>query len=149
MILCYNIYIAKIGSKVGNKIEDLLEEGIAMPVKKWHLGVSCIIPLCLLCAVDDPDELHHILMEDGWRAVGGGYPCDDQIYVDAKAGKINNGYHGANVGDGSLCLGLVHVEDIHVLDSEELHTLSSELLAIKENNLNSPRGRFSKREVFM
>jgi hypothetical protein len=36
-----------------------------------------------------------------------------------------------------------------VLDSEELHTLSSELLAIKENNLNSPRGKFSKQEVFM
>ncbi len=36
-----------------------------------------------------------------------------------------------------------------VLDSEELHTLSSKLLAIKENNLNSPHGRFSKREVFM
>ncbi len=36
-----------------------------------------------------------------------------------------------------------------VLDSEELHTLSSELLAIKENNLNFPHGRFSKREVFM
>jgi hypothetical protein len=36
-----------------------------------------------------------------------------------------------------------------VLDSEELHTLSSKLLAIKENNLNSPCGRFFKREVFM
>ncbi len=30
-----------------------------------------------------------------------------------------------------------------VLDSEELHTLSSKLLVIVENNLNSPRGRFS------
>ncbi len=36
-----------------------------------------------------------------------------------------------------------------VLDSELLHTLSSKHLAIKENNLNSPRGRFYKREVFM
>jgi hypothetical protein len=36
-----------------------------------------------------------------------------------------------------------------LIDSEELHTLSSELLAITESNLNSPRGRFSKREVFM
>jgi hypothetical protein len=30
-----------------------------------------------------------------------------------------------------------------VLDSERLHTLSSKLLAIKENILNPPRGRFS------
>jgi hypothetical protein len=30
-----------------------------------------------------------------------------------------------------------------VLDSEELHTLSREILAIVENNLNSPRKRFS------
>jgi hypothetical protein len=36
-----------------------------------------------------------------------------------------------------------------VLDSEELYTLSSKLLGIKENNLNSPRGRFSKQEGFM
>ena len=36
-----------------------------------------------------------------------------------------------------------------VLDSEDLHTLSSKLLAIKENNLNSTHGRFSKQEVFM
>jgi Ulp1 family protease len=36
-----------------------------------------------------------------------------------------------------------------VSDSEELHALSSKLLAIKENNLNSPHGRISKREVFM
>ncbi len=35
-----------------------------------------------------------------------------------------------------------------VLDSEELHTLSSEHLAIKENNLNSPRGRFYKARGF-
>ncbi len=36
-----------------------------------------------------------------------------------------------------------------VLDSEELHTLSSEHLAIKENNLNSPHGRFYEQEVLM
>jgi hypothetical protein len=34
-----------------------------------------------------------------------------------------------------------------VLDSEELHTLPSKLLAMMENNLNSPRGRFPS-EVF-
>jgi hypothetical protein len=36
-----------------------------------------------------------------------------------------------------------------VLDSEELHTLSSKHLVIKENNLNSPHGRFYRQEVFM
>ena len=30
-----------------------------------------------------------------------------------------------------------------VLDSQVLHTISSEHLAMRENNLNSPRGRFS------
>jgi hypothetical protein len=58
-------------------IEDLLEEEIAMPVKKWHVGVSFIIPSCLLCAVDDLHEFHQKLMEDRWRAVSGGYCCDD------------------------------------------------------------------------
>jgi hypothetical protein len=71
-------------------IEDFLEEGIAMPVKKWHVGVGCIIPSCPLCAVDDPDEFHQKLMEDRGRAVSGGYWCDDQIHVDKKAGKIDD-----------------------------------------------------------
>jgi hypothetical protein len=57
-ILCCNVHFAKIGGKVSNMIEYLLKEGIAMPVKKWHVGVSCIIPSCPLCAVDVPDEFH-------------------------------------------------------------------------------------------
>ncbi len=57
-------------------IEDPLEEGIAVPVKKWHVGMSCIVPSCPLCAVDDPDELPQKLTEDGWRAVSNGYHRD-------------------------------------------------------------------------
>jgi hypothetical protein len=102
LILCCEVHVAKFGGKVGNMIEDLLKEGIAMPVKKWHVGVSCIIPSCPLCVVDDPDEFHQKLTEDRWRAVSGGYGCDYQIHVDAKAGNINNGYHSANSGNGSL-----------------------------------------------
>jgi hypothetical protein len=109
------VYITKIGGKVGNMIEDLLKEGIAMPVKKWHVGLSCFIPLFPLHVVNDPDEFHQKLMEDRWRAVSGGYGHDDKIHVDAKARKVDNGYHGANSGDGSLCLGLVCVKDIYAL----------------------------------
>ncbi len=72
-------------------IGDLLGKGIAMPVKKWHVGVSCIIPLCPLCVVDDLDEFHQKITEDKWRAVSGGYGRDDQIHVDAKAGKNKDG----------------------------------------------------------
>jgi hypothetical protein len=39
-------------------IEDPLEEGIAVPVKKGHVDMSCIVPLYPLCTIDDPDELH-------------------------------------------------------------------------------------------
>jgi hypothetical protein len=109
-------------------IKDLHKEGIAMPVKKWHEGVSCIVPMCPLCAVDDPDEFHQKLMEDRWRAVSGGYCHDDQIYVDAKAGKIDDGYHGANSGNGSLCLRLVRIEDIHALLCVGNHVLHTHLL---------------------
>jgi hypothetical protein len=69
-------------------IEDLLKKGIAMPVKKWHVGMSCIVPSCPHCAVDDPDQFHQKLMEDRWRAISGGYCRDDQIHVDAKAEKL-------------------------------------------------------------
>jgi hypothetical protein len=96
-------------------IEELLEKGIAMPVKKWHVGMSCIIPSCPLCVVNDPDEFHQKLMEDRLRAVSGGYGRDDRIHVDAKARKINDGYHGANLGNESFCLGLACIEDIHAL----------------------------------
>ncbi len=96
-------------------IEDLLKEGIAMPVKKWHVGMSCIIPLCPLHVVNNPDEFCQILTEDRPRAVSGGYGHDERIHVDAKARKINDGYHGANLGSGSLCLGLVCIKDIHAL----------------------------------
>ncbi len=96
-------------------IEDLLEEGIAVPVKKWHVEVSCIEPLCPLCAVDDLDELYQKLTEDGWRTVSSGYCHDDQIHVHTKAGKVDNRYHGADLSDGSLCLRLVHVKNIHAL----------------------------------
>ena len=97
-------------------VEDPLKEGIAVLVKKWQVDRSCIIPLCPLCAGDDPDELHQKLTEDGWRIIiCSGYCHEDQIHVDIKAGKIKDGYHGANSGDGSLCLRLVHVENIHAL----------------------------------
>jgi hypothetical protein len=60
-------------------IKDLLKKVISMPVKKWHVGISCIIPSCPLCVIDDPDEFHQKLTEDRWRAVSGGYGHDDQI----------------------------------------------------------------------
>jgi hypothetical protein len=67
----------QIGGKVGNMIEDPLEEGLAVPVKKWHVGVRCIVLLFPLCTVDDPDELHQKLTEDGWRTVSSDYHRDD------------------------------------------------------------------------
>ena len=65
-------------------IEDPLEEVIAVPVKKWNVDVSCVVPSCPLCAVDDLDELHQKLMEDGLRTVSSGYCRDDRIHVDTK-----------------------------------------------------------------
>jgi hypothetical protein len=109
-------------------IEDLLKEGIAMPVKTWHVGVSCIMPSCPICDVDHPDKFHQKLMEDRWRAVSGGYGHDDRIHVDAKAGKIYNGHHGANSGDGILCLGLVCIKYIHALFCVGDHVLHMLLL---------------------
>ena len=79
-------------------VEDPLKEGIAVPVKNWHVDMSCIVQLCPLCAADDPDELCEKLMEDGWRTVSSGYCHDDQIDVNTKARKVNNEYHGANLG---------------------------------------------------
>jgi hypothetical protein len=109
-------------------VENPLKEGIAVPVKKWCVDMSCIVPSCPLCAVDDPDELHQKLMEDGWRTVSSGYCHDDQIHVDTNAGKVDNGYHGANSGDGSLCLRLVQIKNIHTLLRVGNHVMHTHLL---------------------
>jgi hypothetical protein len=116
------------GSKVSNMIEDPLKEGIAVPVKKWHVGVTCIVPLCPLCAVDDPDELHQKLTENGWRTVSSGYRRDAQIHADTKAGKSVNGYHVANSSNGSLRLRLVHVKNIDALLRVGDHVMHMHLL---------------------
>jgi hypothetical protein len=67
-------------------------------------------------------------MEARWRTVSDGYCHDDQIHVDAKAGKIDDGYHGANSGNESLCLRVVHVEDIHALLCVGSHVMHMHLL---------------------
>ncbi len=69
--------LPKLLAKLAILIEYPFEEGIAVPVKKWHVGVSSIVPLCPLCAVDDADELHQKLMEDEWRTVSSGNRHDD------------------------------------------------------------------------
>ncbi len=97
-------------------------------VKTWYAGMSCIVPTCPLCAIEDPDKLYQKLTKDRWRAVSGGYCHDDWIHVDAKARKIDDGYHGAKSGNGSLCLRLVHVEDIHALLCVSDHVLHTHLL---------------------
>jgi hypothetical protein len=54
--------LPKLVAKLAIRLKTFLR--IAMPVKKWHVGVSCIVPTCPLYAVDDPDEFHQKLMED-------------------------------------------------------------------------------------
>jgi hypothetical protein len=111
-------------------VEDPLKEGIAVPVKMWHadVDVSCIIPSCPLCAVDDPNELHQKLTEDGWRTVSSGYHRDDQTHVDTKAGKVNDGYHGADLGDRSLCHRLLRIKNNHALLRVSNHVMHMHLL---------------------
>ncbi len=66
-------------------IEDFLKEGLAMPVDLRHAQVSHIIPASPLGVVDESNEFHQELMEDGQRAVGGGDGCDNGIHVDTEA----------------------------------------------------------------
>jgi hypothetical protein len=78
-------HLTKFGGKVGNVIEDFLEERVAMPVYLRHVRVSCVAPTSPLSVVDESDEFHQELMEDGRWAVGGGDDRDNQIYVDTEA----------------------------------------------------------------
>jgi hypothetical protein len=75
--------------------------------------------------------------EDGWRIVSSDYCRDDRIHVDTKAGEINNGYHGANSGDRSLCLRLVCVKNIHALLHVDNHVMHTHLL----NHACTPLGK--------
>ncbi len=50
--------------------------------------MSCVIPMSPLGVVDESDEFHQELMEDGQWAVGGGDCNDNQIHVDTEAREV-------------------------------------------------------------
>jgi hypothetical protein len=80
-----------------------------------------------------------------------------QVVMVAKIRVINTDINIDDINPSGGCRGKIECTTLghekwqiaKLLDSEELHTLSSKHLAIKENNLNSPCGRFYKQEVFM
>ncbi len=49
--------IAKICGKVHNVIEDLLKDGVTMPVKTMYVTTIAGVPLILVGAVDDKNKL--------------------------------------------------------------------------------------------
>jgi hypothetical protein len=72
LILWCDIYITKVSDEVGNVIENLLKERVAMPMYLKNVRMSCVIPTNPLGVVDESDEFHQELMEDGQWAVGSG-----------------------------------------------------------------------------
>ncbi len=114
-ILWCDIHVTKVSGKVGNVVEDFLKKGVALPVYLMHICLSCIIPTSPLSVVDESDEFHKELVEDGRWAVGGGDCCDNWIHVDTEAWEVEDGSNSANMGNGTLCLRLVHVKNIHAL----------------------------------
>jgi hypothetical protein len=90
--------------------------------------VICIIPIIPLGVVDEFDEFHQELMEDGQRAVSGGNVCDNRVNVDAEAQEVENGCHHADASNRSFCLGLVHVKNSRALFGLGYHIPNAILL---------------------
>jgi hypothetical protein len=99
-----------------------------MPVYLRHVHVSRVIPMSPLGVVDESDEFHQELTEDGQLAVGHGDCPDNQIHVDTVDQEVKDGSHSANTGNGSFCLGLVHLKNIHALFGIEYHVSETMLL---------------------
>ncbi len=96
-------------------IENCLKERVAMPMYLRHVHLRPITPTSPLGVIDESDEFHQELMEDGQWAVGGGDGCDNQIHVNTKAQEVEDESHSADTSNGSFCLGLVYIKNIHAL----------------------------------
>jgi hypothetical protein len=65
-------------------MEDSLNKKVAMSLDLRHVCMSSVIPTSPLSAVDESDEFHQELMEDGQWAVVNGDGSDNQIHVDTE-----------------------------------------------------------------
>ncbi len=61
LILWHDVYATKVSGKVGNVIENSLEERIAMPIYLRHVCVSRVIPMSPLSVIYESDEFHQEL----------------------------------------------------------------------------------------
>ncbi len=75
-----------------------------MPVDLRHVRMSCVILMSSFSVVDESDELHQELTEDGQWAAGSDDGHDNQIHVDTEAQEVKDGSHSADTGNGSFCL---------------------------------------------
>jgi hypothetical protein len=84
-----------------------------MPMEAWHIFTILGEPVNPVAAVDDFDKRQQELAEEWLRALGRKHAHDDSVKIDAKAGEISHALHRANASNGSDCLHLVGIEDIH------------------------------------
>ncbi len=84
-----------------------------MPIEAWRIFTILGKPVNPVAAVDDFDKRQQELAEEWLRALGRKHAHDNSVKIDAKAGEISHALHRANASDGSDCLCLVGIKDIH------------------------------------
>ncbi len=84
-----------------------------MPMEAWHIFTILGKPVNPVAAVDNVDKRQQELAEEWLRALGRKHAHDNSIKIDAKAGEISHVLHRADASDGSDCLCLVGIGDIH------------------------------------
>jgi hypothetical protein len=82
-------------------------------MEAWHIFTILGKSVNPVAAVDDFHKQQQELVEEWLRALGRKHAHDDSVKIDAKAGEISHVLHRADASDGSDCLRLVGIGDIH------------------------------------
>jgi hypothetical protein len=82
-------------------------------MEAWHISIILGKPVNPITAVDNFDEHQQELGIKWLRAFKRKYAHDNSVGIDAKASEISHILHRANASDGSDCLCLLGIEDIH------------------------------------
>jgi hypothetical protein len=108
----HDITISKISCKVGEAVDNLIEETVAVPMKQRHQA-NVIRPTYPVWIVDYGNEVEKDLTEDWLKPVIGTDGGDDCVHVDAKTGEVYHELHSNNASNCGLSLFIVRIGEIH------------------------------------
>jgi hypothetical protein len=82
-------------------------------MEAWHISTILGEPVNPITAIDYFDKYQQEMTVKWLRVFKRKHAHDNSVGIDAKASEISHILHCANASDGSDCLHIVEVKDIH------------------------------------